>query len=40
MASVSAKYGPTDLKTDVNPIAIWVPIVSAFGFNFIAYFFA
>jgi len=40
MASITAKFGPTPIKADVDPIAIWVPIVSAFGFNFLAYFVA
>ena len=33
-------FGPTPARRDVDPLAIWVPMVSAFVFNFVFYFFA
>jgi len=33
-------FGPTPARQDVDPLVIWVPMVSAFVFNFIFYFFA
>ena len=36
----TATYGPTPVKPDVDPLAIWVPIVSVFGFNLFFYFVA
>ena len=37
---VTATYGPTRIKQNVDPLAIWVPIVSVFGFNLFFYFVA
>ena len=36
----TATYGVTPVKTDVDPLAIWVPIVSVFGFNLFFFFVA
>ena len=33
-------FGPTPARQDVDPLVIWVPMVSAFVFNFVFYFFA
>ena len=33
-------FGPTPARQDVDPLAIWLPMVSAFVFNFVFYFFA
>jgi len=33
-------FGPTPARQDVDPLAIWVPMVAAFVFNFVFYFFA
>lgn len=36
----TSPYGPTDANSNVDPKAIWIPIASAFAFNFIFYFVA
>ena len=33
-------FGPTPANSKVDPLAIWIPIVSAFVFNFVFYFVA
>lgn len=37
---VTATYGPTPANRNVDPLAIWVPIVSVFAFNLFFYFVA
>ena len=33
-------FGPTPARTDVDPLVIWLPVISPFAFNFLFYFLA
>lgn len=37
MAEVTGTFGPTPVRADWQPIDIWVPILSVFAFNMLAY---